>query len=221
MSDTDFWDADRTRDDNPVVRSDGGRRRRREKQKERKRKRRGSGAAAMASLVFLLLVVGGGGYFGYTELKAYMRPPDYTGEGGGKVTVEVKSGESTSAIAATLERAQVVKSAKAFVNAAKDEPGVQSIQPGFYLMRRHMSAEAAVTLILSPEARAGVIDVPRACGPRRSTSGCRRPRRSRSRRSRRSTPRNSACPRRPRGRSRATCSPAGTTCRRTPRPSSC
>ena len=160
MSDTDFWDADRTRDDNPVVRSDGGPRRRREKQKKPEPKRRGSGAAAMASLLFLLVVVGGGGYFGYTELKAYKRPPDYTGEGGGKVTVEVKSGESTSAIAATLQRAQVVKSAKAFVNAAKDEPGVQSIQPGFYLMRRHMSAEAAVALILSPEALSGVIDVP-------------------------------------------------------------
>ncbi|WP_106398976.1 endolytic transglycosylase MltG [Actinocorallia populi] len=159
MSGTDFWDTDKTRDDNPVVGS-GGRRRQKQKQKKQKRKRRGSGAAAVASLLFLFVVVGGGGYFGYTELKAYMQPPDYTGEGTGKVTVEVKDGDSTSVIAGTLEKAEVVKSAKAFVNAAEDAPEVQSIQPGFYVMRLRMSAEAAVTLILSPEARSGVIDVP-------------------------------------------------------------
>lgn len=157
MSDTDFWDIERTREDNPVVGAGG---RKKQKQKKQKQKRRGSGAAVMASLLFLFVLVGGGGYFGYSELKAYMQPPDYTGEGSGSTTVEVKEGDYTSAIATTLEGAGVVKSAKAFINAAEDEPGVQSIQPGFYKMRLRMSAVAAVKLILSPEARSGVVDIP-------------------------------------------------------------
>jgi len=155
LSDADFWDSERTREDNPVIDVSG-----RKNKRKQKRGKRGSGAAVLASLVFLFALVGGGGYFGYSELKAYMKPPDYTGEGTGSVTIEVKQGDYTSAIAQTLEEAGVVKSAKAFVNAARAEPAVQSIQPGFYLMRLRMSSEAAVARILSPEARSGVIDIP-------------------------------------------------------------
>ncbi len=151
MSDTDFWN-ERTRDDNRVVRT--------EKRKKKRKKRRGSGAAAIASLLFLFVVVGGGGYFGYTRLKDYMQPPDYEGGGSGSAMIEVKKDEYVSAIAQTLEKADVVKSAKAFVNAAKDEPKAQSIQPGFYRMRLKMSAKAALTHILSPEARSGVVTIP-------------------------------------------------------------
>lgn len=151
MTDTDFW-AERTRDDNRVVRAD--------KRKKQKRKRRGSGAAVVASVLFLFVVLGGGGYFGYAQLKNYMKPPDYTGQGTGSTTIEVKEGDYTSAIAQTLEKSGVVKSAKAFLNVAQDEPKAQSIQPGFYTMRLRMSAQAALALILSPEARAGLVNIP-------------------------------------------------------------
>ncbi len=153
MNDTDFWGPEKTRDDNRVVRGD-------KRKKKKKGKRKGSGAAVVASLLFLFVVLGGGGYFGYTKLKDYMQPPDYDGQGSGSTTIEVKTGDFTSAIARTLETAGVVKTAEAFVKVAQDEPKVQSIQPGFYTMRLRMSSEAALALILSPEARAGLVNIP-------------------------------------------------------------
>ncbi|GAB3665025.1 hypothetical protein GCM10027589_29430 [Actinocorallia lasiicapitis] len=151
MNNTDFW-GDETRQDSRSERS--------EQRKKQKRKRRGGGAAAVAALLFLTVVIGGGGYFGYTKLKNYMQPGDYTGEGTGAVTIEVKDGDYTSAIAATLQKSDVVKTAKAFTEAAKENPKSQSIQPGFYNMRKQMSGLAALTLMLDPKSRAGVINIP-------------------------------------------------------------
>ncbi|GAA3210165.1 endolytic transglycosylase MltG [Actinocorallia longicatena] len=151
MNNTDFW-GDETRRESRADRS--------EQRKKQTRKKRGGGAAAVAALLFLVVVVGGGGYFGYTKLKNYMQPGDYVGEGTGAVTVEVKDGDYTSAIATTLQKADVVKSTKAFNEAAKDEPKSQGIQPGFYRMRLKMSAKSALALMLDPKSRAGVINVP-------------------------------------------------------------
>ncbi|MDX6740287.1 endolytic transglycosylase MltG [Actinocorallia sp. A-T 12471] len=150
----DFW-GEEPRRESRVDRTD-----KRKREKRDKRKKRGGGAAAMAAVLFLVVVLGGGGYFGYTKLESFMRPPDYDGKGTGEATIEVKEGDYTSAIAETLYKADVVKSSKAFIKAAEEEPKIQGVQPGFYKMRKQMSATAAVQLILDPAARAHILTIP-------------------------------------------------------------
>ena len=51
----------------------------------------------------------------------------------------------------TLVDADVVKSTKAFVDAAEENPRGKNIQPGTYKLRKQMRAADAVTLLLDPK----------------------------------------------------------------------
>ncbi|MEO6886437.1 MAG: endolytic transglycosylase MltG, partial [Jatrophihabitantaceae bacterium] len=64
-----------------------------------------------------------------------------------------------SDIGATLEHQQVVKSAKAFVDAASKNSASRNIQPGTYRLHQHMSGQAALTLLLDPASRVASNDV--------------------------------------------------------------
>jgi UPF0755 protein len=75
---------------------------------------------------------------------------DYSGNGTGSVTIEVKEGQTATDIAHTLYDADVVKSVDAFVNAANANPQSTSIQVGFYQLHEKMSAKDALALILKP-----------------------------------------------------------------------
>jgi UPF0755 protein len=132
-----------------------GRHAQRAARKRQRRRRQGSHAAIFFALAFLVAVVGGGGLLGYAALRSYMIPPDYTGQGSGETVVQIKDGDSVSTIGDRLQGARVVKSVRAFVKVAKDEPKAQSIQPGFYTMRQHMAARAALALLLDPKSRSG------------------------------------------------------------------
>ncbi|MEV0392427.1 endolytic transglycosylase MltG [Polymorphospora rubra] len=99
----------------------------------------------VATLVVALVLFGGAGWYGFNR---FLAAPDFSGAGAGEVSIEVRSGESATEIAATLVSAGVVKSAKAFVNAARDDPRSQGIQPGRYTLRREMTAEAALAMLL-------------------------------------------------------------------------
>ena len=132
-----------------------GRRDQRAARKRQRRRRRGSHAAAFFALAFLVAVVGGGGLLGYVALRSYMIPPDYTGQGTGEIVVQIKDGDTVQAMGDRLQGAQVVKSSRAFLKVAKDDPRAQSIQPGFYTMRQRMAATAALALLLDPKSRAG------------------------------------------------------------------
>ncbi|TMQ94971.1 endolytic transglycosylase MltG [Actinomadura soli] len=132
-----------------------GRRDQRRVRKRQKRRRRNSRAAALFALAFLVAVFGTGGVLGYAWLDDKRHPPDYDGQGSGKVTVQIKDGASGSVIGATLEEHRVVKSSRAFVQAYTKEARAASIQPGFYQMRLRMSSAAAMALLLDPKSRAG------------------------------------------------------------------
>ena len=80
-------------------------------------------------------------------------PADYSGSGSGSVAVTVHQGDTATDIAATLKAAGVVASTKAFANAASNDAASQGIQPGTYLLRRHMSAKSALALLLDPASR--------------------------------------------------------------------
>lgn len=104
--------------------------------------------AVLGALLLGALVAGG---LLVTRLLA--GPPDYPGPGTGEVVVEVSPGDSAAAIGATLEGADVVKSADAFTDAARADDRSIGIQPGFYRMRLQMSGSGALDLMLDPASR--------------------------------------------------------------------
>jgi len=79
--------------------------------------------------------------------------PDYPGKGHGSVVVQVKSGDTGTDIAVTLEKADVVKSARAFTDAARGNDQSGQIQAGYYRMHHKMSGVSALQLMLEPTTR--------------------------------------------------------------------
>ena len=75
------------------------------------------------------------------------------GQGHGSVVVQVKSGDTASDIGATLEQADVVKSAEAFTDAAKSDSRSCRIQVGYYRMRLQMSGRRRAQADADPDAR--------------------------------------------------------------------
>ncbi len=128
--------------------------------RRRKKSRKGRKLAPVLAIVFLLVVVVGGGYAGFTVLHGILVPPDYTGSGTTPVTVQIQEGDSVSLMGKRLKDADVVKSAKAFVKVAKNEPSATGIQPGYYQLKLHMAAKSALTLLLDPASRAGRLVFP-------------------------------------------------------------
>ncbi|ACY97703.1 MULTISPECIES: endolytic transglycosylase MltG [Thermomonospora] len=123
--------------------------------KRQRRRKINSRAAVMFSLAFLVAVFGGGGLLGLLALEKRLAVPDYTGQGTGRVTVQIKEGDTGQVIAERLVAAGVIKSSKAYRKVADKDPRAASIQPGFYAMRKKMSAAAALALLLDPKSRAG------------------------------------------------------------------
>jgi UPF0755 protein len=71
----------------------------------------------------------------------------------------VKDGDSAADIGSSLYRAGVVASVTAFTNAAEGNSHSQDIQPGTYVLHRHMSAAAALSALLNPASRSATSDV--------------------------------------------------------------
>jgi UPF0755 protein len=113
----------------------------------------GHGKTTVALLMALVLLgaLGGGVWYGFDRVSGFFSAPDYEGGGTGEVTIEVKAGDTATEIGNTLVTAGVVKSAKAFIDAATANSRSQNIQPGFYLLRREMRAETALALLLDLE----------------------------------------------------------------------
>ena len=122
------------------------------------RRQQGRRARGCFAVVVSLLVVGGivaaflvGLGKGRDYLNDLFAAPDYDGDGSGQVTVQISKGQSASSIAKTLENKDVVKSAKAFERAARDDNRYRSIQAGTYQLRLQMSARSALNLLLDPK----------------------------------------------------------------------
>jgi UPF0755 protein len=119
-------------------------------------KQKGRGGRTAVAFLVILIVLGGvvaGGYFGISKVQELFSAPDYKTGGTGTVQVEVLANQTASDIAQTLYKADVVKSAKAFVNAAKGDARSKKIQPGFYQLRHKMRAVDALGLMLDPAAK--------------------------------------------------------------------
>ncbi len=119
----------------------------------RKRRRRGRRVLLVLLAVFAVFaaIVGGVGYHYYRE---YINPPDFPGAGTASiVTVQIKPGQTASAVGITLASKGVVASARAFSNAAKANPQGNALEPGYYHVHLHMKASLALALLLKPSSR--------------------------------------------------------------------
>jgi len=124
------------------------------KYRARRRRRR-----LLVAALAVLLLAGGVGGGGYLLLREFNGPPDYSGDGGANVVVQVEQGATGAQIGAALQRADVVKSVEAFTAAAADDSRVRSVQPGYYRMREQMSGKSAVALLLAPDSRVGQLEI--------------------------------------------------------------
>ncbi len=121
-----------------------------------RRRARGRRAFGCFAGLISLLVVGAlvaGAVLGFGKgkdaLEGLFSAPDYEGAGTGTVVVEITKGQATASIADTLEKKEVVKSARAFERVARDDPRSLQIQAATYTLRKHMSAKAALDLMLN------------------------------------------------------------------------
>ncbi|MGV9212648.1 endolytic transglycosylase MltG [Micromonospora sp. RB23] len=110
----------------------------------------GRGKTFFALLMALVLLggIGGGAYYGFDRIQNYFVTPDYDGAGSGEITVEIKNGALLADMADALVAADVVKSQKAFIEAAEANSRSKNIQPGTYKLRKQMSGASAVTAML-------------------------------------------------------------------------
>ncbi|GLY07485.1 MULTISPECIES: endolytic transglycosylase MltG [Actinoplanes] len=116
-------------------------------------KGRGRTAVAFVMTFLLLASLGGGVYFGYTKVKSFFVAADYSGPGTGVVEVSIPKSASLTEIGNVLVEADVIKSTKAFLDAAEAEPKSKNIQSGTFNLRSQMSGAAALSLMLDPAAR--------------------------------------------------------------------
>jgi UPF0755 protein len=124
-------------------------------------KKRRSGCACFVVAAVLLGGLGGGVYFGYGVYQDHFGPaPDYSGQGSGSIQVTIPKGATLTVMGNLLKDAGVVKSVDAFTAAAGKNPKGQSIQAGVYVLRKQMSAAAAVTMMLDPKSQNVMIVAP-------------------------------------------------------------
>ncbi|QWF84299.1 hypothetical protein HUW46_07749 [Amycolatopsis sp. CA-230715] len=119
----------------------------------REKKRRAFGWVAAIAVIALLA---GGAWFGIDKIFGY---EDFEGDGTSDVLVQVMGGDSTNAIGTRLAESGVVASPKAFVKAAEDDSRVRSVQPGYYQLKKQMSGTSAVSRLIQPTARVGVLQL--------------------------------------------------------------
>ncbi|MET7866750.1 endolytic transglycosylase MltG [Micromonospora taraxaci] len=110
----------------------------------------GRGKTFLALLMALVLLggIGGVAFYGFDRIQNYFVTPDYDGAGAGEITVEIKNGALLADMADALVAADVVKSQKAFIEAAEANSRSKNIQPGTYKLRKQMSGANAVTAML-------------------------------------------------------------------------
>jgi UPF0755 protein len=120
--------------------------------RHRRKRRRGRRLAPLLAILAIAAVVGAS-YFMVLKIGDRFAVADYSGTGQGFVRIQVQPGDGAEDIGATLVKAGVVKSAKAFVNAAKKSGQAGDIQPGTYQLRLQSSGAAAMVAILDPANR--------------------------------------------------------------------
>ena len=129
------------------------RRSRRSRQQQARMQRRRQRRATVAGVLAAVLVVAAGWFVARPLIEERLTPKDWSGSGVGQVLVQVKPNDSAGAIGTTLVKLGVVRTKRAFTNAASDNDASRGIQPGFYRLRKHMAAKQALALLIDPAAK--------------------------------------------------------------------
>ena len=125
---------------------------------ERGRRRR---RIALGFAVGLLVVVIVAAVFLGSKLWHSFGPQnDYAGGGKKDLVIQVHAGDSTTAIGETLHKQDVVRTVKAFLEAADGNEAISSIQPGYYRLRTEIPAASAVKRLADPQSRVGKVVIP-------------------------------------------------------------
>ena len=123
-----------------------------------RRRRRFAGRIALALIVVVVLaVVFVGAKLWHT---VFGSGDDYTGTGKRDIVIQIQAGDSTTMVGETLHDQGVVRTVRAFVNAAHGNSAIDSIQPGFYRMRTEIPAANAVARLADPNNRVGRLVIP-------------------------------------------------------------
>jgi UPF0755 protein len=133
----------------PMSREQSRRSRQRQRRLQRRRRRR----AMLAAIVAAIIVVGAGWFIARPLIADRFSPKDWAGPGTGQVLVQVKPNDTAGAIGATLLKQGVVRTKRAFTNAASHNANSRSIEPGYYRLRKHMQAKLALALLLDPASK--------------------------------------------------------------------
>ncbi|GAA1664819.1 hypothetical protein GCM10009765_13000 [Fodinicola feengrottensis] len=104
-------------------------------------------------VVSVLVVLGGGLVYAGSLVNTLIHGADYDGGGTGQVTIQIAQGQTLRQVGDTLVAKGVVKSTRAFTNAAEADTRSTSLQPGTYQLKSHMSAALALALLLDPSSR--------------------------------------------------------------------
>lgn len=138
-------------------RRSGGRFSRRSPRSDRPRRSKPSIWRRLVVIVLALAVVGGGAAVAFVVLRpmveGLLESNDYPGPGEGEVRVTVAAGSGGSTIADLLVKDGVVKTSKAFNEAAAADPKASGIQPGVYQLKEQMKASEALDLLVDPANR--------------------------------------------------------------------
>jgi UPF0755 protein len=126
---------------------------------ERDRRRR---RVVLRFAVGLLIVVVVAAVFVGSRLwhTAFGSQNDYTGSGKRDVVIQIHAGDSTTAIGEMLQNHSVVRTVRAFVDAAHGNAAISSIQPGYYRMRTEIPSSSAVQRLVDPASRVGKVVIP-------------------------------------------------------------
>ncbi len=85
---------------------------------------------------------------------------DYSGGGKRDIVIQIQAGDSTTMVGETLHDKGVIRTVRAFVNAAHGNSAINSIQPGYYRMRTEIPAANAVARLADPNSRVGRLVIP-------------------------------------------------------------
>jgi UPF0755 protein len=107
--------------------------------------------AFTAAILAGALVLGAVADFGYERFTAWHngRYGDYVGAGTGQVRFEVPSGAVLSSLGPQLMKDGVIMEVRPFDTAAAAAANASRLQPGIYLLHKHMSSALAVQYLLS------------------------------------------------------------------------
>lgn len=130
----------------------------------RRGKRRRSRLRTLIPILLVLAVVlaaGAGGVAGYRWITGHVQvgeqpqASEFPGPGSGEALIQVKDGDTGGDIAASMKKAGVIKSTAPFTIQFANNPDASKIAPGTYRLKKQMTSEGALKLLLDPSSRAG------------------------------------------------------------------